>query len=149
MQIRTQQLPITGRDAIDLVKHALAEGFILRKLADPTEDAEDDIDLERAAEVIAVDPSLVVLVADIAYFGSELESWARLGELWVRVQTVDPPAAGADPRAPLPVAVRQTPPAGCQPLSPASLGTTLDDFAGPAVEAFTAHLRSRLAELDD
>lgn len=147
--IPTRLLTITGRSAILAVRDSLADDLALDKLGDPIEDEEHDIDLDRAAEVVAADPSLIVLVAEIAYFGSEIESWARLGELWVRVQTVDPPAAGVDPRAPLPVVVRQNIPAGCQPLSQASLGPTLADFAAPAVEAFTAYLRSRLADRDD
>lgn len=144
MQIRTHQLPITGRDAIDLVTHALAEGFLLRKLADPTEDAEDDIDLERANAVAREDSALVVLCAEMVIAGSAAATWVGVhgAGLWVLVQSAGQPT----PAAPIVIAL-DCPPGATDPCTWDAFGEDGDRFAASAEQALLPYLRTMLTAI--
>jgi hypothetical protein len=141
MQIRTHQLPITGRDAIDLVTNALAEGFTLRKLADPTEDAEDDIDLERAHAVAREDAGLVVLCAELALAGSAAATWVNVDGtgLWMLVQAAGQPT----PAAPVVIAL-DCPPGATDHCDWEDFGEDGDRFAATAEAALLPYLRTVL-----
>lgn len=148
MRIRLHQLPITGRAAVDLVKHALPEGFALRKLADPLDDQIDDIDLELAESVLAADPALVVLCAEMSLSGSEAATWVGIGVdytragLWVRVQEAGQPT----PQAPIVIAC-DCPPAGTDPMQWDAFGEDGDRFAATAEAALLPYLQTMLAAI--
>lgn len=146
MQIRTHQLPITGRDAIDLVTHAVNEGFTLRKLSDPTEDQIDDISIELAEIVMTSDPALVVLCAEMVLSGSEAATWVGVGDrgegLWIRVQE----AGQSTPAAPVVISL-DCDPAAADPLDWGTFGEDGDRFAATAEVALLPYLHTMLAAI--
>lgn len=132
---------ITGRSAIEAVRHDLAgdSSLSLCRYADPTEEAEDDISVERGEEIAAQDPSLLFLQADLAFYGTDEETIACCGELAVIVQSPDLTAAPA-------VARREKVPAGFELMQPSSLGADLAVFSAIATTAIAASLRVELDE---
>lgn len=134
---------ITGRSAIEAVRHDLAgdSSLSLCRYADPTEEAEDDISVERGEEIAAQDPSLLYLQADLAFYGTVEETVARCGELQVVVQSPDlvgtaPPSATREHLAPRMLLVR-----------PSSLAA--DELAVFSATATTAIATAIRAELDE
>lgn len=131
---------ITGRSAIEAVRRDLAGDSCLSlcRFADPLEDAEDDISIERAEEIAAQDPALVYLQADLAYYGNEEETAARCGEIQVLVQS--PNLVGTAP----PVARREPVPARLAFIRPSSLGEEIAVFSGIAADALAVFIRAEL-----
>lgn len=146
MQIRTHQLPITGRDAINLVTHAVNEGFTLRKLADPLDDQMDNISIELAEDVMTCDPATVVLCAEMVLSGSEAATWVGVGDrgegLWIRVQEAGQPT----PTAPVVIAL-DCDPAAADPMDWDAFGEDGDRFAATAEAALLPYLHTMLAAI--
>lgn len=148
MRIRLYPLPITGRDAVDLVTHALSDGFALRKLADPLDDQMDDIDLDLAEAVLVADPALVVLCAEMVLAGSEAATWVGVGTdahgvgLWILVQE----AGESTPTAPVVIAL-DCDPAAADPMDWDTFGEDGDRFAATAEAALLPYLQTMLAAI--
>ena len=86
----TVTLGLTGRAAIDAVARDLAGDGVsltLHKFSNTLGPAEHDIDLERAEEIMLIDPGLLRLDAEVAYYSSHDEICGFCGKLAVQLWT--------------------------------------------------------------
>lgn len=135
-------LAFTGRSALAAVENNLAGDGVsltLAKFADAEDGAEHDISLERAESVIAEDPSLVYLEAEVAFFGSEVALWAVVGHLHIGLMI--------DASGPASVLVRDSAPADAEALRPSWLGGSIEPAVAKLRAVITPYLRARLDAL--
>lgn len=151
----TINLPITGRSALAAVGHNLSGdpdgvALMLAKMADPTSEAEADVSLERAEEIIAADPALLYLSAEIEIWAAEAprwRMWVRCGVCQIKVQDDNP--AGAFELLPIEkwqVEIAAAPPEDAEQLRPSQLGADLRGLAKNVAEVLATHFRRVLDE---
>ena len=136
----TVTLGLTGRAAIDAVARDLAGDGVsltLHKFGDALGPAEHDIDLERAEEIMLIDPGLLRLDADVAFYSSHDETCGFCGKLAVQLWTR---YTGWVMR---PVVVPNTTPGpSLDPIAPETLAGALNNAADGARKALAAYLRN-------
>ncbi len=136
------RLSITGRAAMAASQLDLAlGGFRLCKAADPLDEPEEDISLDRAEQVLAEDPQLVVLEAAISFHGNDRgEVLARVGQLQALVRG---PLIREGERW-LPAERSEALPEGFEILALASIEQELEALQAAASAAFSAWLGDEL-----
>lgn len=123
--------PMYGREALEAVRHG--EGAIaLRGGGVFSQPLEEDISLERAEQLIALEPAFVGMTAEIAYFGTNKETYAVCGDL---MMAVDPPEQMMQS------ALERLSRGGVENLSQVDLGDDLLGFQKIAVDGLVAFLR--------
>lgn len=132
-----QLLRLTGYRAIEVAERWPGD-FGLASWPTQNSEDEDDIAVERARELAAIDPEIIYATADLLFCQSELETWAVCGPL--RALLATPSSRETDPPA---VHPGEGIPPGCEAVAPAAVGVDLDALARRAADA----LAGRLAEL--
>lgn len=89
----TATLPFTGRTAIEAAQ--ATTGLRICKHGDPTEGAREGLTAAEALAIVAEDPELIYVTADLEWRGAHEESVAVVGALSILVQTPDARGAAA------------------------------------------------------
>jgi hypothetical protein len=145
----TVKFAITGRSALAAVAHDLAgdgASLTLSRIGDPTGDAEDDVSLERAEEIITRDPALLFLVGEVEFWaaeGARWQMWARCGALQILLQD-DPPKGPYGLVSNMVVEAAPEPPKGAEQLAPVTLGPDIRKISRLIAELLASHLRTVL-----